>query len=57
MPGPKGGILGQLKYFNDQIVGQHKAVIRWARQYGSIYRVRLANVNVSFLGLVQMLLQ
>lgn len=56
MPGPKGGILGQLKYFNDHSMGQHKSVIRWARKYGSIYRVRLANVNVSLLGLVLLLL-
>jgi len=50
MPGPKGGITGQLKYFNDSSVGQHKAVMKWAREFGSIYRVRLANINVSFLG-------
>lgn len=47
MPGPKGGIMGQLKSFNDSTVGQHKAVVRWAREFGGIYRVRLANVNVS----------
>lgn len=50
MPGPKGGIMGHLKYFNDSYVGQHKAVMKWAREFGSIYRVRLANINVSFLG-------
>ncbi len=47
MPGPMGGIMGQLKYFNDSVVGQHKSVLRWAREFGGIYRVRLANVNVS----------
>jgi hypothetical protein len=47
MPGPKGGIMGQLKYFNDLNIGQHKSVMRWSRLYGGIFRVRLANVNVS----------
>ena len=46
MPGPPGGLMGQLKHFNNSKLGYHKIVCQWARQYGGIYRVRLANVNV-----------
>ena len=48
VPVPPGkGMMGHLQYFNDSIVGHHKTVARWAREYGPIYRVRLANVHVS----------
>lgn len=46
LPGPKGGLMGHLKYFNNPYVGQHKYVLRWAREHGGIFRVRLGNVNV-----------
>lgn len=46
MPGPPGGLMGQLKHFNSSKLGHHKAVCQWARQYGGLFRVRLANVNV-----------
>ena len=46
MPGPPGELMGQLKHFNSAGAGQHKTLCQWARQYGGIFRVRLANVNV-----------
>ena len=46
MPGPPGGLMGQLKHFNNSKLGYHKIVCQWARQYGGLFRVRLANVNV-----------
>ena len=46
MPGPPGGLMGHLKYFNTLAIGHHKTVCQWAREYGGIFRVRLANVNV-----------
>ena len=46
MPGPPGGLMGQLKHFNFAAAGQHKFLCQWARQYGGIFRVRLSNVNV-----------
>ena len=38
--------MGHLKHFNTLKVGHHKTVCRWARQYGGIFHLRLANVNV-----------
>ena len=46
MPGPPGGLMGQLKHFNNSKLGYHRIVCQWARQYGGLFRVRLANVNV-----------
>ena len=38
--------MGHLKHFNSARSGQHKTLCQWARHYGGIFRVRLANVNV-----------
>ena len=38
--------MGQLKHFNNSNLGYHKIICQWARQYGGLFRVRLANVNV-----------
>ena len=52
MPSPPGrGVLGHLAYFSDHVVGHqhHKTVTQWARTYGPLYRIRLANVHVRHL--------
>ena len=38
--------MGHLQHFNTLAVGHHKTVCQWARLYGGVFRVRLANVNV-----------
>ena len=44
MPSPPGrGLLGHLSFFSES---HHKTITQWARVYGPIYRIRLANVHV-----------
>ena len=46
IPGPKGDILGgQMKHFS-QRSDYHKALQRWAAEFGGLYRIRLVDTIV-----------
>lgn len=46
IPGPKGEVLGgQMKHFS-QRSDHHKALQRWAAEFGGLYRIRLVDTTV-----------
>ena len=46
IPGPKGDLLGgQMKHFS-QRSDHHKALQRWAAEFGGLYRIRLVDTTV-----------
>ena len=48
IPGPKDDLVsGQMKHFS-QRSDHHKALQRWAAEFGGIYRIRLVDTTVRF---------
>ena len=46
IPGPKGDMLGgQMKHFSERS-DHHKALRRWAAEFGGLYRIRLVDTTV-----------